>query len=361
LRPDIVPECTGVAGLVQESIAGELVPVADWITPVERFYVRSHAATPAVDAESFRLSIEGLVEKPLQLSVAELAERFPPVKFSATLTCAGNRRNEFQGPKIPGVAWGAGAIGNAAWTGISLAALLKLAGLRDGAKHIWFEGADEIVDKTETYPFGGSIPLEKALAGDDRAPGAMLATTMNDKPLTAAHGFPLRVVVPGYIGARSVKWLKKIVVSDQPSPNHFLADDYKLITENTPAAMAAAAPMYDYVLNSVIGVPAPATAVAAGKLSVRGFALPNGALGRALKTIELSADGGQSWTAAKINSPVKDFCWVLWTAETNVTPKTERLIVRATDSSGETQPRDMPWNAKGYQYNAWHQVPLTVK
>jgi sulfite oxidase len=335
--------------------------VADWITPVERFYVRNHGATPAVDAEAFRLSVEGLVEKPLQLSVAELIQRFPAAKASVTLTCAGNRRNEFQGPKIPGVAWEAGAIGNAGWTGINLAVLLRHAGIREGAKHVWFEGADEIVDKTEKYPFGGSIPLDKALAGNDRIPGALLATKMNDKPLTAEHGFPLRAVVPGYIGARSVKWLKKIVVSEQPSPNHYLAQAYKLITEDTPAAVAAAAPIYDYVLNSVIAVPARAAAVLSGKLKVQGFALPNGAPGCTLKTIELTTDGGQSWTAAKITSPVKDFCWVLWSAEISVTPKTERLIIRATDSSGETQPRDMPWNAKGYQYNAWHQVSLTVK
>jgi len=335
--------------------------VADWITPVEGFYVRNHGPTPTVDVESFRLSIEGMVEKPLQLSVAELVERFPAVKASATLTCAGNRRSEFQEPKIPGVAWGAGAIGNAGWSGTSLAALLRQAGLRDGAKHVWFEGADEIVDKIEKYPFGGSIPLEKALAGDDRMPGALLATKMNDKPLTAEHGFPLRVVVPGYIGARSVKWLKKIVVSDQPSPNHYLAQAYKLIAEDTPAAVAAAAPIYEYVLNSAIAIPAPGSAVSAGRLKVEGFALPHGAPGHTLKTIELSSDGGQSWTGAKIISPVKDFCWVLWSAEISVTPKTERLIVRATDSAGETQPRDMPWNAKGYQYNAWHQVPLTVK
>ncbi|MGE5194388.1 MAG: molybdopterin-dependent oxidoreductase [Deltaproteobacteria bacterium] len=335
--------------------------VADWITPVERFYVRNHGPIASVDTDAFRLSVEGLVAKPLQLSLSELVERFPSTKATVTLTCAGNRRNEFHGPKIPGVAWGAGAIGNATWSGISLAALLRHAGIRDGAKHVWFEGADEIVDKTEKYPFGGSVPLDKALAGNDRTPGALLATKMNDKPLTAEHGFPLRAVVPGYIGARSVKWLKKIVVSDRPSPNHYLAQAYKLITEETPAAVAAAAPLYEYALNSVIAVPAPAATVASGKLKIQGFALPGGATGSMLKTIEISTDGGQSWTAAKITSPVKDFCWVLWSAENNVTPKTDRLLVRATDSAGQSQPREMAWNAKGYQYNAWHQVPVSVK
>src|SRR5262245_47151579 len=322
--------------------------VADWITPVERFYVRNHGATPAVDADAFRLSVEGLVEKPLKLTVTELAERFPAAKATVTLTCAGNRRSEFQGPKIAGVAWGAGAIGNAAWSGISLAALIRHAGIREGAKHIWFEGADEIVDKTDKYPFGGSVPLDKALAGNDRIASALLATKMNDKPLTAEHGFPLRGVVPGNIGARSVKWLKKIVVSDRPSPNHYLAAAYKVIDEETPAALAAAAPIYEYAVNSVIAAPAPATTVTPGKVKVQGFARPGGATGSTLKSIEVSSDGAESWIAAKVTSPVKDFCWVLWSAEIDVTPKTERLLVRAADSTGKSQPREMPWNAKGY-------------
>jgi sulfite oxidase len=335
--------------------------VADWITPVERFYVRTHGTMPTVDAGEFRLSVAGLIDEPMQLSVTELVERFPAAKATATLTCAGNRRSEFQGPNIAGVAWGSGAIGNAAWSGVALAALLRHAGVRDGAKHVWFEGSDEIIDKGETYFFGGSIPLEKAVAGNDRSPTALLATKMNDEPLTAEHGFPLRAVVPGYIGARSVKWLKKIVVSDRPSPNHYLAGAYKVITEETPAALAAAAPLYEYALNSAIAVPAPGAAVAAGKLRVQGFALPGGGAGSTLKAVEVSADGGNSWSAAKVSSSVRDYCWVLWSAEITVTPKTERLIVRATDSTGQSQPREMPWNAKGYQYNAWHQVPVTVK
>lgn len=332
--------------------------VTNYITPLESFYIRSHGAIPKVDAGSFRLSIEGLVDKALQFSVAELVERFPAQRTTATLTCAGNRRNEFVGPKIAGVAWAGGAIGNAHWGGVSLTDLLRHVGVRAGAKHVWFEGADEIVDKTETYPFGGSIPIEKAMPDTDRSPGVLVATKINDKPLPPEHGFPLRTVVPGYIGARSVKWLKKIVVSDRPSPNHYLAQAYKVIAEETPAALTAAAPIYEYALNSMIGIPPATMAVSPGKLEVRGFALPNGAAGRSLKLIELSADGGKTWTTAKTVSPVKEFCWVLWSAEINVAAQTERLIVRATDSAGETQPREMPWNAKGYQYNAWHDLRL---
>jgi len=332
--------------------------VESWTTPVESFYVRNHGTIPQIDAAAFRFSIEGLVDRPLQFSIDDLVKTFPIVETQATLTCAGNRRNEFTGPKIGGVQWAGGAIGNAGWSGVRLAALLRQAGLQTGAKHIWFEGADEITDKGQMYAFGGSIPLEKALSGNERTSGPLLATRMNGKSLPQEHGYPLRCVVPGYIGARSVKWLRKIVVSDRPSPNHYLAQAYKLIADETPAALEAAAPLYEFAINSLICEPTPETPVKPGQLQVRGYALPFGADGRAVRQIELSTDAGQTWTDAKIVSPVKDFCWILWSAEVNITAQTERLIVRATDSAGQTQPREMVWNAKGYQYNAWHQVRL---
>jgi sulfite oxidase len=333
---------------------------ANWITPFESFYVRSHGATPRLAAD-FQVSVEGLVDRPMKASVPEMSDRFPKTQAAATLTCAGNRRNEFAGPKISGVQWGAGAIGNAEWSGVSLAAVLKHAGVQAGAKHVWFEGADVIVDKSDSYPFGGSVPLDKVLLADERHPRTLLATHMNGQPLTAEHGAPIRTIVPGYIGARSVKWLKRIVVSDRPSPNHFLAHNYKLIADQSEATIAAADPIYEIAINSVICSPAADAAVTAGTLPVQGFALPGGKEGSTVKSVELSTDGGTSWVAAKLKSPVKELCWVLWSAELAVTARTERIIVRTTDSTGLMQPRETAWNAKGYQYNAWHQVRLSGK
>jgi sulfite oxidase len=331
-----------------------------WLTPTSSFFVRCHGNVPKLEQKGFTLTLEGLVNQPRQLSLAELTERFELASVTATLTCSGNRRTEFNRvKKVAGVQWDAGAIGNAEWRGVRLSEVLKRVGVQPGAKHVWFEGHDQITDKGETFPFGGSIPLEKAMSDTAAAPGCLLASLMNGKPLTPEHGFPLRTIVPGFIGARSVKWLSRITVSDQPSPNHYLAHAYKLITEDTPQAVHDAAPIYEYPLNSIICSPSPQAAVAGAALTVKGIALPSGRAGQTIKRVEVSTDAGETWHAAKVTSPVREFCWVHWAAEVPISPKTESLLVRAVSSDDESQPRETPWNLKGYQYNGWHRV--TVK
>lgn len=335
--------------------------VEKWITPTRYFYVRNHAPVPKIDEAGFRVSVEGLVEKPLKLSLKELTERFESTAVTATLTCAGNRRSEHSRfRKVGGVQWREGAIGNAKWEGVRLADVLKSAGLKPEAKHVWFEGLDEIDHKGRTIGFGGSIPIEKALLAEGGVPGAILCQRMNGEPLAPEHGFPLRTVVPGYIGARSVKWLGKIVVSDRPSPNHYLATAYKLVIDGTPLEWNEAGPIYTCPLNSAICSPASGAKHAAGKVRVAGFALPPGRSARPVRSVEVSTDGGRRFTAAKITSPKQPYCWVLWSAEVDVGPKTTELIVRATDSAGNRQPRRSPWNLKGYMYNGWHHVEVGV-
>lgn len=335
------------------SVLGE-----NWITPLESFYVRCNGSIPKLTARDFTLTVEGLVEKPLSLKVGELIERFPMVKTTATLTCAGNRRIEFAATtkKASGLQWVSGAMSNGEWQGIRLSDVLKLVGVKPGAKHVWFDGLDEVVEKIETISFGGSIPLEKAMADTATAPGAMLATHMNGRVLLPEHGFPLRSVVPGFVGSRSVKWLGRITVSDRPSPNRFVNSSYKIVTEDSQAAFDAVTPLYEQCINSMITSPAEGAKVSGDRLIVKGFAMPSGHTGRSIKLVEVSTDSGQSWQPAKFTSPVRDFCWVLWSAEIALTRTTTTMLVRATDSSGETQPQTMPWNAKGYQYNAWHKV-----
>ncbi|MEM8946388.1 MAG: molybdopterin-dependent oxidoreductase [Planctomycetota bacterium] len=335
--------------------------VENWITPTDRFYVRSHAPVPIIDETSFRLSLEGMVERPLSLSVEELKAKFERVTTTATMTCAGNRRSEHSLVKqVKGVPWQAGAIGNATWTGAKLSAVLRSAGVAAEAKHVWFEGLDQIDRPSGEIPFGASIPISKAMSDASATPGALVAYAMNGQPLTPDHGFPMRTVVPGFIGARSVKWLGKIVVSDRPSPNHYVATAYKLVEAGSPQEWATSAPLENFVMNSVTCVPTADANIVAGKLTMRGYALAAGFPDRTIARVEVSADGGHSWTRARFDRDAKPFCWRLWSADLPIAPDSVDIVVRATDSKGEVQPQRVDWNLKGYQFNGWHNTPIQV-
>lgn len=333
--------------------------VKSWVTPNEQFYIRSHAPVPDVDLSQFKLKVEGLVEKPLELSLKELKEKFGNHSVFATMTCAGNRRSEHSEVKpVSGVQWQSGAIGNARWTGPRLGDVLKAACVQPGAKHVWFEGLDQVERETGVIPFGASVPIAKAMANSKQDLGVLLAHKMNDEPLPPDHGYPLRTVVPGYIGARSVKWLGKIIVSDRPSDNHYVATAYKLVTESTDEQWQAASPLYHYPMNSVICNPAEDGPVEPGRLTVRGYALPPGERGSSLEQVEVSIDDGKSWKVAELTSAANPNCWQLWSVTVNVAADTESILVRATDQRGRTQPEKTPWNLKGYMFNAWHRRQL---
>ncbi|MEM8733505.1 MAG: molybdopterin-dependent oxidoreductase [Planctomycetota bacterium] len=338
--------------------------IESWITPTERFYVRSHAPNPVIDARDYRLAVEGMVDQELSLSMEDL-KKFQEYEITATLTCAGNRRAEFNAEgKVGGVQWEAGAIGNATWTGVSLGEVLKQAGVQDGAKHVWFEGLDEIAKKgpngEPTIPFGASIPLEK-LEHQAGAPGALLVYKMNGQPLTADHGYPLRTLVPGYIGARSVKWVGRVVVSDTTSPNHYLATAYKLVKKTDPLDWSEAGPIYRYLVNAAIGSHDEKTELSAGEVALAGYVLPSGILGAKVTSVEVSTDGGDQWKQAELYGDQQDFCWQLWKAEVGVSSSTKEILVRAKDSSGGFMPQRVPWNAKGYLQNSWYRLPVTVQ
>ena len=329
--------------------------VKDWVTPTPQFYIRSHGPNPTVVADQFKVSISGMVEKPLEFSIQELIEKFPKSSVTCTVSCAGIRRYEFIREKaIKGVAWQEGPIGNALWSGVRLSDVLKAAGIQSEAKHIWFEGADEIADGKATFPFGGSVPMSKLLEEDEKIPGVLLATHMNGEPLLPDHGFPIRTIVPGYIGARSVKWLRKIVVSDKPSPNHFIADVYKLVYSGTQVEIDETAPIYRYPVNAALC----SADHKDGKVNVKGYALPTGKKECSISKVEISQDGGNTWLMADLAEQSGEFCWQLWSATLPILNPEADVCVRATDSLGNTMPESVPWNPKGYLYNAWHRVSL---
>ncbi|MDB4614140.1 molybdopterin-dependent oxidoreductase [bacterium] len=336
--------------------------VQSWITPNKHFYVRSHAPNPQIDPAAFKLKIEGLVRNPIEISLAELKQRFDQKTTTATLTCAGNRRNEHSKvKKVGGVPWMAGAIGNATWGGSALSDILKKAGVLENGKHVWFEGLDEIEKGGGIIPFGGSIPIEKAMADlESGSPGALLTTMMNGEALTPDHGAPLRMVVPGYVGARSVKWLGKIVVSDRPSPNHYLATAYKVVTKTDPIDWTESGPIYRFPINGAICTPAAKAAVSAGPVELTGYVLPSGSPGNSMKAVDLSIDSGRTWTRATMVGESKPFCWQLWKATVNVKADTKHISLRGTDNAGDFMPGRVKWNAKGYLKNSWYKLPIKV-
>jgi sulfite oxidase len=330
---------------------------SNWSTPTERLFVRCHGKLPKIDETKFRLKIDGLVAKPLELSLDELAKLGKAVSQHVTITCAGNRRKEMSETKmIGGVQWEVGAIGNAKWEGVPLAQVLAAVGVKAEAKHVWFEGLDDVPEGKETIKFGGSIPLQKLAA---KELPVLLATKMNDAPLTLEHGAPLRVVVPGYIGARSVKWLGKITVSDRPSPNHFIQDVYKIVQTTDVEEAHKKEPIYENVINSGICIPASGEKLKAGALTLRGWALPPGKPTAVISKVEIRIDDGK-WETATLSKADEPFCWALWQHDIKLSAGKHTLTLRATDSDKNTQPEKTPWNAKGYLNNGWQRVLVEV-
>lgn len=332
--------------------------IQSWLTPTKHFYVRSHAPNPRIAASTFRLNIDGMVDNPTNLSLEQL-KQLPEHTITATLTCAGNRRAEYsEEGSVGGVQWQAGAIGNATWTGVLLADVLKMVGVQKSAKHICFEGLDEIKRSSGVIPFGASIPMEKAVAGDPL--GALLVYKMNGENLTADHGYPLRTIVPGYIGARSVKWLGKVTVSDRPSKNHYVATAYKIVRDTSDISWAESGPIYRYPINAAVASVKANQTLKPGPLTLRGYVLPSGKADSKVKSVLVSVDSGKTWAGAKMTGKDQSYCWQLWQASVNITASTNEILVRATDSESQFMPVRVPWNAKGYLQNSWFRLPVKV-
>ena len=243
-----------------------------FLTPQADFYVRTHGDIPEIDAAEYRLRVEGGSVDGLELGLADLRARFPRRTVTATLQCAGNRRGDLQTVgETSGDPWDAGAIGNGAWGGVALSDLLRSAGLADpGDLHVAFRCRDLCEADGPCQPYEVSIPARKAMDGE-----VLLASELNGEPLTPAHGFPLRVVVPGYAGVRSAKWLDRITVQAGPSGAHWQARDYRLFPPGASGEDAVpedGLPINDMPLNSAICDPVRGGTVRAGRVPVRGYA-----------------------------------------------------------------------------------------
>ncbi len=325
-----------------------LAALAEPLTPTDAFYVRGHGEVPDIDPGAWRLKVHGAVERELGLSLATLREAFQEREVTATLQCAGNRRAGLIGIRdIPGEApWGPGATGTATWTGVALADVLSLAAPLPEAKHVGFVGADISPEATPAQRFGGSIPLEKA-----SRPEVLLAWEMNGEPLPPVHGAPVRVVAPGYIGARSVKWLEEIEIRSTPWPGYFQDVVYRLLPEDGVPGPGAGMPLGLVALNSDVVTPRDGATVPAGPLEVRGYAFAGGE--RYVSRVDVSLDG-TSWSSAELLDDLGPWAWRQWRILLDLAPGEHDIVVRAWDSSAATQPESEAalWNPKGYVNNA---------
>lgn len=332
------------------------------ITPNENFFHRNHGNIPQINAEDYHLHIVGLVNQKLSLSLDEL-KALPGYSLTATISCAGNRRRELHelSDLSAEVLWDAHAVGTAIWTGCRMRDILALAGLPENQSglHLAFTGLDEVSIQGDKGHFAGSIPLEKAL-GDE----VLLAYEMNGEALSAEHGFPLRLVVGGYIGARSIKWLGEICLQAEESQNYYQQKAYKLFPPHVrkeDADWRKGQSLTESPLNSVISFPQNQTVLPNGKITMRGFAIAQGA--NILERVEVSRDNGRTWQKAQFLTEPQAWRWSLWQAELDLEAGIHRLAVRAWDTVGNCQPEDKAavWNFKGYFNNAWHRVSIVVR
>lgn len=326
------------------------------LTELDSFYSRNHGPIPDLDPETWRLAVDGLVDIPLTLSLRELRERFAEHTLTATMQCAGNLRAGFLKVRdIPGEdPWGPGATSTAEWTGIRLADVLTAAGIQPTAAHVTFAAPDVSQLATPPQTYGGSIPASKAMAGE-----TLLAWSMNGEPLTALHGAPLRVVVPGWIGARSIKWVQRITAQLQPSDNYFQATAYRLLppeADPTQAGPGDGLSLGAIALNSAILSPDDHAQVQAGALEIAGYALAGE--DRGVARVDVSIDGGDSWVQAELVSQPSAWAWCQWRTTMPVPPGEIEIIARAWDTTAAMQPESTAqlWNPKGYVNNSWPRI-----
>lgn len=331
------------------------------LTGADTFYVRNHGPVPEIDVRQWRLRVGGLVRRPLELSLDELRNEFACRELVAVLQCAGNRRAGLMKVRdIPGEEpWGPGATGNASWAGARLADVLAAAGLEDGAAHVAFEAPDVARAASPPQRFGASVPLAKAVQGE-----VLLAWAMNGQPLPPVHGAPVRVVVPGYIGARSVKWVERVTVQDVPSDNYFQATGYRLLPAQFDPSRAGPGDgisLGPVAVNSEILAPREGAAVPPGPVEVTGYAVAGD--DREIARVDVSADGGRSWRQARLGNDYGPWSWRLWRASLELAPGPAQLTARAWDSAANVQPESETqlWNPKGYANNAWARVHFTVR
>jgi DMSO/TMAO reductase YedYZ molybdopterin-dependent catalytic subunit len=328
--------------------------VESFITPTKSFYVRTHFPIPKIDRDAWWLRVEGEVEKPFAIDYEELL-KLESLTVPVTLECAGNNRN-FLEPKVKGVQWGLGAVGTAEWTGVPLSVLLNRAVVRSSARELILEGADHgMLDDPKSPPgelrFSRSVSLEKARRD------VLLAYRMNGNDLPPEHGFPVRAIVPGWYAMASIKWLQRIIVTDQPFAGYYQTLDYSYWKRR--GDVAELSPLTELQIKAEIAKPAQSDKVPANStVRIHGAAW---ASDNEIVRVDVSTDGGSTWKEATLLGESKPNAWRFWEFnwKTPTVPEKQTLVARATDSLGRTQPAHRDPDRGTYMIN--HLLPITVE
>ena len=332
------------------------------ITPNDAFFVRYHLAgiPTSIDPDTYRLTVKGAVSKSLNLSLADLKSMPGQVDIVAVNECTGNSRG-YSSPRVFGAQLGNGAMGNARWTGVSLKAVLELAGVKSGAKQVTFNGMDKPV-MAATPDFRKSLEIDHALS-----PEPMLAWDMNGEQLPFLNGYPLKLIVPGYFGSYWVKHLSEIEVLDHAFEGHdsyFMTKGYRIpdndcacIEPGTSATKTR--PTTTLTVRSFITNVKPGAALSVGRaVELKGVAFDSG---HGIKTVEVSTDGGKHWRNAKLGDSLGRFSFREWRLPVTFEKKGKtQLMVRATSNNGEVQPEKASWNPAGYLRNVVESTPVII-
>ncbi len=333
-----------------EDIEMPLDGFADWITPIDRFFVRCHTYTPKVNLAEWSLKIDGKVDRPVTMTMDDL-KKLPRVELVAVAECAGNGRGFYE-PPVAGTQWQFGAVGNGRWAGVRLRDVLQKAGIQASAKDVLFDGADVPLGKMPD--FQRSIPAAKALD-----PDTLLAFEMNGQTLPVQHGFPLRVISPGWASDSWVKWLQHIEVLDHEADGFWMKTAYRHPTRpvapGTAVSPADMVPVTDLNVKSVIA--SPSGWAKPGTVRVQGTAWSNGS---PVAKVDVSTDGGKTWKAASLGGRATRYGWRLWQLDWKPAEGEYKLISRATNAAGQTQPMSQAWNPSGYLWNVAQPVSVTI-
>lgn len=317
------------------------------------FYRRNHFSYPTLSYSNYWLPINGLVAKPLLLSMQDILQ-LPSKTIQVTLECSGDKRSFFK-PKVFGEQWEKGAISQGYWKGVPLRSLLEHAGIREGAKEVFVEGYDfgERTDLNQVFTYARSLPIEKALH-----PDTIIAYEYNNQPIPFKHGYPLRLIVPSWYAMASVKWIKQITVIDSAFTGPFQSINYVYYPNKENAKDAF--PVTTINVNSTIQKLLDREILNTGNRLIRGIAWTGKG---SIAKVEISVDGGSSWQNANLETAdPAAYGWQSWSHEWNAAKKGEyTLMSKATDTHGRTQPAIPFWNQKGYGYNAIDMIRVKVE